>query len=70
LIGIREGFLPESYRVHAEKCWRGLQKYITPDGFLKGVAQDNRAGEELQESNYRVIAQMGMGLMAQLYAEL
>lgn len=69
-IGIRIGLLPESYRSAAEKCWNALQQYITPDGLLKGVAQDNRAGEKLQESDYRVIAQMGMGLMAQLYAEL
>lgn len=70
LIGIELGLIPDSYRVHAENCWNALQQYITPDGFLKGVAQDNRAGEKLQESDYRVIAQMGMGLMAQLYAEL
>ena len=68
LTGINSGFLPGSYRQVAEKCWNGLQKYITPEGFLKGVAQDNRGGIELQQRNYRVIAQMGMGLMAQLYA--
>jgi unsaturated rhamnogalacturonyl hydrolase len=70
LTGIRNGFLSESYRPSAERCWNALQQYITPDGFLKGVAQDNRGGIELQESDYRVIAQMGMGLMSQLYAEL
>jgi rhamnogalacturonyl hydrolase YesR len=68
LTGIQDGILPESYREATEKCWKGLQKYITPDGFLKGVAQDNRGGIELQQSDYRVIAQMGMGMMAQLYA--
>ncbi len=70
LIGIKNEFLPPNYRIHAVKCWEALQNYITPDGFLKGVAQDNRGGIALQESDYRVIAQMGMGLMAQLYAEL
>ncbi len=70
LTGINNGFLPKTYRIHAEKCWEALQNYITPDGFLKGVAQDNRGGVALQESNYRVIAQMGMGMVAQLYAEL
>lgn len=70
MTGINEGFLDESYQVYAEKCWNALHKYITPDGFLRGVAQDNRGGVELQQSNYRVIAQMGMGLMAQLYASL
>lgn len=70
LTGINNGYLPETYRPGTEKCWAALQNYLTPDGFLKGVAQDNRGGIELQRSDYRVIAQMGMGMMAQLYAEL
>ncbi len=70
MIGIKEGLLSESYRQYAEKSWSALQDYITPDGFLKGVSQDNRGGMKLQQGDYRVIAQMGMGLMAQLYAEI
>ena len=70
LTGIEIGILPKHYKTQAEKCWNGLQDYITPDGFLKGVAQDNRGGVKLQMSRYRVIAQMGMGMMAQLYASL
>ncbi|MEL7588204.1 MAG: glycoside hydrolase family 88 protein [Prolixibacteraceae bacterium] len=70
LTGIQDGFLPGSYREPALKCWDSLQSYLTPDGFLKGVAQDNRGGIGLQQSDYRVIAQMGMGMMAQLYAAL
>jgi len=68
LTAITNGFLDEKYRINAEKCWIALQNYFTPDGFLKGVAQDNRGGMELQQSDYRVIAQMGMGMLAQLYA--
>lgn len=68
LIGIKEGLLPETYRRYAEKCWKTLPDYLTPDGFLKGVSQDNRGGVALQEGDYRVIAQMGMGMMAQLYS--
>lgn len=45
-------------------------KYLTPDGMLTGVAQSNRGGISLQQSDYRVISQMGMGLMAQLAAAL
>ena len=70
LIGIREGVLPETYRRYAEKCWKALPGYLTPDGLLKGVSQDNRGGVALQQGDYRVIAQMGMGMMAQLYAEI
>ena len=70
LIGIREGLLPKTYRRYAEKCWKALSDYLTPDGLLKGVSQDNRGGVPLQRGDYRVIAQMGMGMMAQLYAEI
>ncbi|WP_437206165.1 hypothetical protein [Planctomicrobium sp. SH664] len=41
---------------------------LTPDGFLQGASQSNKGGEDLQRSEYRVIYQMGMGLMAQLLA--
>jgi len=68
--GVNEGFLPSSKRDVPQKPWEGLVSYLTPDGYLSGVAQDNRGGIELQAGNYRVIAQMGMGLMAQLYAAL
>ncbi len=67
LVGIQNGYLPESYKEPVIRCWNSLQNYLTPDGFLKGVAQDNRGGVELQQGEYRVIAQMGMGFMAQLY---
>ncbi len=66
--GMKEGFLFGDYSIQIKKCYNSLLTYLTPDGFLKGVAQDNRGGIELQQSDYRVIAQMGMGLMAQLHA--
>ncbi|WP_276169062.1 glycoside hydrolase family 88 protein [Zobellia alginiliquefaciens] len=68
MTGVQNGYLESKYAIYAKKCWIGLQQYLTPDGFLKGAAQDNRGGIGLQQSNYRVIAQMGMGMMAQLYA--
>lgn len=70
MTGINLKILPEEYTGNVERCYASLQNYITPDGFLKGVAQDNRGGESLQRSDYRVIAQMGMGMMAQLYAAI
>lgn len=68
--GIHEGFLPEDLKKNVKNSWQGLLSFLTPDGLLAGVAQSNRAGEELQRSDYRVISQMGMGLMGQLYAYL
>ena len=70
LTGIHSGVLSENLKPVVQKCWSGLQSYIAPDGLLRGVGQDNRGGENLQASDYRVIAQMGMGMMAQLYAAL
>ncbi|AEI40350.1 glycoside hydrolase family 88 protein [Paenibacillus mucilaginosus] len=43
---------------------------LTPDGILPGVAQGNKGGVELQQGDYRVMSQMGMGLLGQLLAAL
>ncbi len=69
-LGAKNGLLDESYRVLAAQTFESLQTYLTPDGLLTGVAQSNRGGEALQRSDYRVISQMGMGLMGQLAAAL
>lgn len=63
-IGVREG------RAAAASAAAALVTQLTPDGFLSGAAQSNRGGEGLQRGGYRVISQMGMGLMGQLFAEL
>jgi unsaturated rhamnogalacturonyl hydrolase len=54
----------------AAAAYEALQPYLTADGLLKGVTQTNRGGESLQRSGYRVISQMGMGLLGQLAAAL
>jgi unsaturated rhamnogalacturonyl hydrolase len=69
-LGVRVGVLDDSCRQIALQTAETLKQHLTPDGFLTGVAQSNRGGEALQRSNYRVIMQMGMGLMAQLIAAL
>lgn len=68
--GAAAGLLPESMRDPARRALAGLRPHLTPDGFLGGTAQSNRGGEELQRGGYRVITQMGMGLMGQLAAAL
>ncbi|MCG8600097.1 MAG: glycoside hydrolase family 88 protein [Verrucomicrobiales bacterium] len=67
-IAVKNDILPDEYLEVSKLTLKGLEKYLTPDGFLTGVAQSNRGGQALQESDYRVISQMGMGLMAQLAA--
>jgi hypothetical protein len=67
-IGVRSGLLPEYLMAPARKAEEALAAYLTPDGLLSGVAQHNAGGEALQTGGYRVISQMGMGLLAQLHA--
>ncbi|MDF2962635.1 MAG: hypothetical protein K0S39_4370 [Paenibacillus sp.] len=67
-LGAKHGVLQQSYLAVAEKSLAALELYLTPDGILSGVAQHNAGGLELQRCGYRVLSQMGMGLMAQLYA--
>jgi len=69
-IGAQQGWLDEDAKVAAAKTLAGLKLHLTQDGFLGGVAQANKGGEGLQRGEYRVIYQMGMGLMAQLIAAL
>lgn len=69
-IGARIGLLDASYVTRARLTWNALQSSMSPDGLLTGVAQTNQGGEELQMSGYRTIFPMGMGLVAQLGAEL
>jgi hypothetical protein len=71
-LGVRQGWLAEAYLEAARKTARGVESYLTPDGFLTGVSQSNKAeaGEQLQRSDYRVTLQFGMGLYGQLLAAL
>lgn len=69
-LGARYGWLDHKASAAAARTMNGLQKYLTPDGLLDGVSQANKAGEALQRSDFRCIYQMGMGLMAQLWAAL
>lgn len=68
--GVGLGLLPDVFRDAAERCWSGLLRHLTPDGFLDGASQGNRGGEPLQRAPYRVLSPMGMGLMGQLAAAL
>lgn len=69
-LAARHGWLSDCARTAAAETLDALHDYLTPDGFLGGVAQVNKAGEGLQRDPYRVISQFGMGLMAQLMAAL
>lgn len=70
LIAHRLGLAPASVQSRAQRCLRGLERYLTPDGFLLGVTQANKGGDALQRGGYRVNSQMGLGLAVQLAALL
>ncbi len=67
LYGKRAGWLPDLPEKRLTDIRLRLEKSLTPDGFLSDCCQINRGGEALQKSNYRVISQYVMGLMAHLY---
>ncbi len=69
-IGAKHGWLGDAARTAAQRTREGLLPHLTADGFLGGVSQSNKGGGGLQRNDYRVIFQMGMGLMAQLIAAL
>jgi unsaturated rhamnogalacturonyl hydrolase len=70
VLGFKLGLLDSAFQEKAKMAYKSLQTYLTVDGFLTGVSQINRGGEELQSSGYRVISQFGMGLFAQLENQL
>lgn len=69
-IGVAQGWLPPDCRRSSLKCRQALESYITDDGFLTGVAQSNKGGEELQRGPLRVMAQFGLGLYLLLLRHL
>jgi len=68
LLAHELGLAPASVKDVARRAIQGLERYLSPDGFLHGVTQSNKGGEELQRSGYRVFMQMGLGLAVQLAA--
>ncbi len=64
--GYQHGYLDKSARNAARKAKKGLQDYMTPDGFLTGSAQANKGGIALQTDGFRVIATYTLGFMAHL----
>ncbi len=69
-LGVRDGYIDPSLLAHCRRTLGAVQRQLTPDGLLAGVSQSNKGGEGLQRSDYRVISQMGMGLLAQLVTAL
>src|SRR5690606_12903668 len=69
-LAAEHGIVDDSFRGEAERIYRALLEFITPDGVFCGVSQHNAGGMKLQESGYRVLSQMGLGLWGQLHATL
>lgn len=62
--------LGEEAEASARLALQGLEKRLTLDGYLDAVAEANRGGIKFQRETKGSICQWGMGLFAQLIAEL
>ncbi|WNR45758.1 glycoside hydrolase family 88 protein [Paenibacillus roseipurpureus] len=69
-IGVKLGVLGDRAAAAAKRTRDALDDFLTADGVLGGVSQNNKSGEELQRDGYRILSQMGTGLATQLYAAL
>jgi len=66
--GFQHGLLNENAKKAANKARAGLNAYFTPDGYLTGTAQVNKAegGNDLQRNGFRIISPYTLGLVAHL----
>lgn len=64
--------LPGGDRERAQRCWMGLADRVDASGYPIGVAPNNKAqgGEDLQRQSGRSSTPFGLGLVAQLAAQL
>jgi rhamnogalacturonyl hydrolase YesR len=46
--GIREGWLPESFRENAERGWKGISERISEDGIISGICRGTPIGHTVQ----------------------
>jgi len=71
-IGVRRGWLGKNEELSIQKSLKALYGRLTPDGFLTAVAHSNmkEGGEVFQRKTKGTILQFGMGMMAQLVAEI
>ncbi|PTY03416.1 hypothetical protein DB346_05910 [Verrucomicrobia bacterium LW23] len=70
-LGAEHGLLPcPEFRHRAEAARAALLQHVSPQGFLQGCSQSNKAGEDLQRSNYRVTTPYASGLLGLLEVTL
>lgn len=69
-IGVRRGWLGKNAKASALLALQGVEKRLTADGYLDGVAEENKGGVAFQRETKGSICNWGMGLFAQLLAEL
>lgn len=71
-ISMRRGWIDNTYKPIVQKAYKALQNRLTPDGYLDGVSQSNKwqGGEKFQRATKGTTCQWGMGMFAQLIAEI
>ncbi len=71
-IGVRKGWFGSKEAEAARHAYEGLKRLLTPDGLIRNVSHSNKhaGGEEFQRNSKGAILQYGMGMFAQLVAEM
>ncbi len=72
-IAVKHQIIEAKHTDVAQSACKTLMTYLTPDGWLRGVAQSNKRethAMDIQRARYRVIGPWGMGLLAQALAAL
>ena len=69
-IGHRRGWLGKQAKDASLLALQGVEKRLTADGYLDGLAEENKGGIAFQRKTKGSICNWGMGLYAQLLAEL
>ncbi len=66
--GFQNGLLDKKVEKNVTNAKEGLSAYFTPDGYLTGSAQVNKAegGNDLQRNGFRIISPYTLGLVAHL----
>ncbi|MDF3131008.1 glycoside hydrolase family 88 protein [Kiritimatiellaeota bacterium B1221] len=72
-LGIREGMVDKKALPVAQKAYEALMACTSHEGWLRGTSQSNKKEThhmDIQRHPFRVIAPWGMGMLAQLAAQL
>ncbi|MBE7462655.1 MAG: glycoside hydrolase family 88 protein [Planctomycetes bacterium] len=69
-LASKAGLIERAFRPLAQRTFAGASERLRPDGYLGGVAPNNKRGEEHQHTDRRTCEPFALGLFGQLAAAL